>query len=439
MPQTIRVPLGALKPVSQSDEPNEPLRVPLSELGAMDTASPTPTPAVLPARTWTDTVADALPAVGGFVGGLVGKVPGVRVATAAVGGAAGEGYRQLAKHATEFPGAVVDVARNLYNEPAATLQGFKEGATEGAKQAAVQGGIQAAGQAGGEVLAGTAKAAAPWLMNRALNLTDKLSREFPNLSQTMIDHALTVSRGGLSQARVLLRAGKAQVNAALDLAASKGATVPITAATDGLMTTLPKVLNSADIEGGLGVLAATERKITAGRAAALTPHEADLLKQSLQTESKSLYTAEKMGTGRPNVGVQAQAKADMAASLNQAIGDITTQAGHTGYREGNAAAQEMIGAVRGITKGTRSGSNLYTAMVRPGVGAVIGGVSGGQTGGTKGAVAGTLVGGAMTSPAGMSRLAIALSKPGVQVILRGAPKLAAAVASYLAAEQGGEP
>jgi hypothetical protein len=34
----------------------------------------------------------------------------------------------------------------------------------------------------------------PWLMNRALNPTDKLSREF-NVSATMLEHVLTVSQG----------------------------------------------------------------------------------------------------------------------------------------------------------------------------------------------------------------------------------------------------
>jgi hypothetical protein len=142
-----------------------------------------------------------------------------------------------------------------------------------------------------------------------------------------------------------------------------------------------------------------------------------------------------MGNGRPNVTVQAQALADMAASLNAGIDAATTQAGAPGYRAGNAGAQEMIGAVRGITKGTRPGANLYQAMVRPGVGAVLGGVTGAQTGGTKGAVVGSLVGGALTSPAGMSRLAVALTKPAVQTLLKQSPRLAAAVAALMAGEE----
>jgi hypothetical protein len=389
------------------------------------TTAPQPqaAPAAPPGRSWTDTAVDALPALGGIAGGIVGGIGGAvagmgvggvpgGIGGATLGGGAGEAAKQLINRArgAAAPASAADAATDI----------------------GVQGAIQGAGQAVGAGIGKVASKAAPWLMNRALNLTDKLSREFPNLSETMIEHSLTVSKGGLAKARALLRVGKAEANAALDAAHAAGVTVPITAATDGLAKTLPKVLNGGDIEGGLATLASLERKMTTGRAGALTAHEADALKASLQRESKALYTAEKMGLGRPNVAVQAQAKADMAASLNQQIGDLTTAAGHTGYRSGNAAAQEMIGAVQGINKGTRAGSNLYTAMVRPGAGALLGGAAGAQQGGTKGALGGAVVGGMMTSPAGMSNLALALRKPGVQQILKGAPKLAAAVASYLA-------
>jgi hypothetical protein len=77
-------------------------------------------------------------------------------------------------------------------------------------------------------------------------------------------------------------------------------------------------------------------------------------------------------------------------------------------------------------------------MVRPGVGAVAGGLTGAETHGQKGAIAGAIVGGALTSPKGMSRLAVALTQPGVQAILRHSPRLASAVASLMAME-GEEP
>jgi hypothetical protein len=306
---------------------------------------------------------------------------------------------------------------------------------EAAAGIGTEGAIQGVSEVAGAGLGAVTSRAAPWLMNRALNLTDKLSREFPNVTTTMIEQALTVTQGGLEKARGLLRAAKTKANAALTTAHAAGATVPITAATDGLHKTVLQVANSEDIEGGLKVLAAMEKRMQGGRGPTLTPIEADALKRSLQTQSKALYTAQKMGQGRPNVTVQAQALHDMAESLNAAIGDVTTQAGAPGYRAANAQASELIGAVRGITKGIRPGANLYQAMVRPGVGAVLGGVTGAQTGGTKGAATGALVGGALTSPAGMSRLAVTMTRPSVQAILRQSPRLAAALAELMVAEE----
>ena len=422
----------ALKPLQI---PN-PLKADLWDLKTGPSRPPTsPVASPTPAPTMIDRAADWLPTVGGIVGGMVGKVPGVRLATATLGGAAGEGYRQLIQHAGEIPGAISDVARNLVTEPAATLSGFVQGAKTGATNAAIQGGIQAAGQGAGEVLGAVVPKVAPGLMDRALNLTDKLAREFPDMSATMLGNALTVSKGGLEKARTLLTAAKATATAALTTAQAAGATVPITAATDGLQQTLAKVASSADIEGGLRTLAMVERETAAGRAAALTPVEADALKRSLQTQSKQLYAAAKMGQGPPNVTVRAQALADMAESLNNAIGTVTTQAGADGYRAANASAADLIGAVRGIARGARSGPDLLGALVRPGAGAVIGGLTGAETYGKPGAAVGALLGSAALSPLGLSRLAVALQRPGTQALLRGAPRLAAAAASLATERQ----
>ena len=424
----LRVPLGALQ-VDPEDEPTPaPLRVPLAEL-AVEAEPAAPIQAASAGRTWTDTAVDLLPAVGGVAGGIIGGIGGAvggmgiggvpgGIGGAALGGAAGEAWKQNINRlrgasAPETPGqAATDIG--------------------------VQGAIQGAGQAVGGALAAGAGKAATYGMSRALNLTDRLSREFPQLSQTMIDKAIAVSPKGLAKARAMLTAAKGEANAALTAAHEKGATVPITAATDGLSRTLAKVMQSEDVEGGIGALAAVERKIAAGRAAAMTPMEADALKASLQTQSKALYLAGKMGQGRPNATIKAHALKDMATSLNQHLGDITEAAGAPGYRAANAEAAEMIGAVRGLEKGLRPGANLYQAMVRPGTGMLLGGALGSQQGGSKGAAAGALAGAAIGSPQGMSKAAIALSKPGVQIMLRNSPRLAAAVASYLAGDQQDE-
>lgn len=89
------------------------------------------------------------PAVGATVGAMAGGVPG-----AALGGAAGRGYQDLIEHAKEIPGAVVDVARNLFAYPKETAAGFAKGAASGAADAGLSAGANAAMEAGGQAAIG---------------------------------------------------------------------------------------------------------------------------------------------------------------------------------------------------------------------------------------------------------------------------------------------
>jgi hypothetical protein len=352
-----------------------------------------------------DTAVNALPAVGGFTGGMVGLPLGWgAVGTAAIGGATGEGLKQG--------------INALRGEPPASLMDIP-------KEAVIQGAAQAAGLG----IAKVASRAAPWLMNRALNLTERLMREFPDITGTTIENAITVTKGGYEKAKAFIIAAKGKANASLNQAHAAGATVPVSAATKGLDKTLAEVLAGADINGGLKTLAKIEKEITAGRGAALNPMEADALKRDLQGRAKTLYAARVAGKGKPKLSVAEQAYADMAKALNTEIDTVTTAAGAPGYRAANMEAQEFIGAERGVARGTRTGSNLLQAMVRPGIGMAIGGTVGYRQQGLMGGLAGSVAGAAITSPAGMSRIAVALTNPGVQAALREAPRLAQALAT----------
>src|SRR6185436_8303400 len=61
-------------------------------------------------------MADMLPSVGGFVGGMAGKSTGAGVLGAAMGGAAGQGYKTLIKNASEIGPAIMDVGRNIMSQ-----------------------------------------------------------------------------------------------------------------------------------------------------------------------------------------------------------------------------------------------------------------------------------------------------------------------------------
>lgn len=364
----------------------------------------------------------AVPAVGATIGGIYGGVPG-----AAVGGGAGEGYKQVLQHASEIPGAIADVARNAWSDPRGTIPAMAQGAVQGTNAGGVDVGTQTALNAGtekvGQGLVKVAGKIAPALMQQATNAPLSLAREFPDLSQTMIDHSLTVSKGGLAQARQLLYAAKAEANGALDAATAKGATVSIDAAKSGLQKTLDEqVLDSSDVVGSIAKIASLERKVGAGRSSTMTLREADALKTSLQNEARSLYRSVQMGNSSKAVALEAIAKADMAASLNQAIEDAATRVGVTGYKAANSSAQDLIGATRAISRRILQapGGSVQKAATELATPATMGAILGGAPGAAV-AAAGTVAGRVATTPTNLSRTAVFLSNPTVQGFLRQLP------------------
>ncbi len=171
-------------------------------------------------KSWIDTAVDWLPSVGGAIGSKAGPMG------AAIGGAAGHGYRTLYKNAPIIGDAVRDVAGNLVSEPMATLKGFGEGLIEGATEAGIQGGMQAAGTAAVGKLAQGGKAiaekAAPALMQAAMKPAPKLTLDafkhgqVPPVVKTMLDEGVNVSRAGVEKLNALMQtapAGSAQQDA----------------------------------------------------------------------------------------------------------------------------------------------------------------------------------------------------------------------------------
>ena len=389
----------------------------------------------------------SLPALAESVGGLIGGVRGGKVG-AAVGGAAGRGYGELAAHAIEIPSAVVDVARNLVEQPRATLSGAVEGATEGARNVLVSGVWQGALQAGGEGLVYGGGRLAKWLMNRATTrVSAQLAREFPELSDTLIDNALTVSKGGEAKARMLLKVAKGKANAALHAAEKGGATIPA-----HLTPEVADILKTAVIEDAIkagavpvgvsvastrlpapvqAVVTSIDNAVTSGTPLNLSPTQADLFKTALQKHSRALYLNRVAPHGPKAMSLSATEAADYATQLNTAIDAIAG-----GYKAANAEARQFLGAARGIKQSIRPSGNLYQAMVRPAVGAAIGAESGRRQGGVTGAVAGGAVGAWMTSPTGMSHMATWLGGQGGQRVLAQLPRAtAASVLALLSGEQ----
>lgn len=359
-------------------------------------------------------------------GGLAGAPALTAIPAVGLAGAAGAGTGLVAKHLASGESQHMDVGDTL-------------------GQMAQQGALQAAGEGVGRGAAALANKGATFLMNRAVNASDRLAREFPNLSQTLIDNAIAVSQGGYGKARLLLANAKGDANAALMLAEKAGKTVPIQL-TPEIADSLKTAATEAAMKGGKAssqapgspLTVATERlapqvqvflntidaALKNGTPITLTPTEADMLKTQLQRESKSLYLAMRGPNGTPAIGQSAAVKAEFASRLNDAIDGIAG-----GYKAANAKAQEMLGASRAVQQAVRPGKNLYMAMVRPTTGAVMGGLAG-EAEGHPGA--GAALGAAATTPTGMSYEALTLANPVVQTLLKQLPRgLATVISAYL--------
>jgi hypothetical protein len=159
-----------------------------------------------PARTWGDTLTDALPSIGGAVGGLVGNVPG-----ALLGGAAGQGAKTLVQKAGEIPGALSDIAGNLTSQPGAMAGGFLRGAFGGANEAAGQAALQGVGQGAGNVVgAGLQLAGRGMYRAGALPLTQMFSKH-GDLVKKGLDARVPVTKGGLLKAQGLKAAAQGAI------------------------------------------------------------------------------------------------------------------------------------------------------------------------------------------------------------------------------------
>jgi hypothetical protein len=178
------------------------------------------TPAA-PPRTWGQAVNDALPAVGGAVGGIIGAGLGGIPASAggaAIGGAAGKGFQGFFSHAAEIPGALKDIASNIYNGYGdATVEGFKQGMVEGGKSAlgrgAVEGATDMAGGAAGKYLIAPA---ARGLIKTAYRPTLEALKINPNIAQDILDKGIGLSKKGLAKAEGLTSSAKQYAESLVD-------------------------------------------------------------------------------------------------------------------------------------------------------------------------------------------------------------------------------
>lgn len=159
----------------------------------------------------TAQMTSTLPAIGGTVGGMLGTAagPAGTIGGGALGAGAGEAARQLINRATgnEAPDTSLGAAGNIL------AQGAMSGAAEGVGIGARVG----------------AKAAGPWLMQKAVKPTQALLEEYrttgPQLVQTLLDEGVNITQGGLDKLQRLFQATNDEITAAVQ--ASQGQINPL--------------------------------------------------------------------------------------------------------------------------------------------------------------------------------------------------------------------
>lgn len=159
-------------------------------------------------RSWTDTVVNALPTIGGAVGGIVGRVPVLGTALAGLAGAGGEGYRQT-----------IEALRGNFQNVPETMGGrIRSMAQAGMTQAGAEG----IGHGVGRLLTGAAKG----LYRGALRPSAAVRAKTPDVVERgLADRILVGPRGAKGKALEGVRTSKAAADTAV---AGQAGASPIT-------------------------------------------------------------------------------------------------------------------------------------------------------------------------------------------------------------------
>ena len=303
-------------------------------------------------RSWLETAADWIPAVGGMIGGVAGGIPG-----AALGGAAGQGYKQVVQHARELPGAVVDVAQGLVEHPRETLLGFAQGAGPGTVTAGIEAGKQAGAQVAGNVIGAGMRIAAPRVMQAALKPTIKMlagvmkGQPVPRVVQTLLDEGVNVTPAGLQRLQTVLNSTVAERQALLSGAEAAGAPgVSPYAVTRRLGDVAARAAQQVNPAADVATVSRVGNEFLAEHGGRLIPvTEANALKEgTYQTLRKSygqLGSAEIEAQKALARGLKEEIEPQVPGieAVNRRIGNVTEAVAAVGRRVALAANRDPVG------------------------------------------------------------------------------------------------
>lgn len=203
----------------------------------------------------------------------------------ALGGAAGQGYKDLAQHISELPAALRDIAVNTEaGYGGATARGFVQGAGQGALQAGGQAALQGAATGIGNAISVGAAKVAPALMQSALKpglratLGAIKSGDTPPVVQTLLKEGVNVTPGGIEKLNGIIGASNDAIKSALDALPSGTAINPLKV-TSRLSDTAAKFANQVNPQADLAAISDVGQNFLAAHGANdLTPQAAQALK-----------------------------------------------------------------------------------------------------------------------------------------------------------------
>jgi hypothetical protein len=333
--------------------PQQPLSIVKHE--PLTIASSEPLPAEPKTRTWGDTARDLIPTVGGTIGALAGGPVG-----SAIGGAAGSGYRELAEHATELPGALADIARNWREAPAmarGALRGVASGALDAGKEAAIQGVSTVAGNA----ITKGAQTAATGLMQSALKpgirstLAAVKGGQVPPVVQTLLKEGVNVTPGGIEKLNRIISASNDDIATAIGSLSPSANISPlaVTSRLSPLARSAAKQVNPADDLSTISNVG--QEFLDAHGARAITP-------QAAQEMKKATYRALGEKSYGELKGTAIEAQKALARGLKEEIAAEAQKAGidlaAMNAREGAAITARDAIAKRVAQVGNRDPAGL---------------------------------------------------------------------------------
>lgn len=321
---------------------------------------------------------DLLPDAGGFVGGLVGKAAGpaarvVSPALASVGGAVGEGARQL-----------------VSGEPMSLERIGQSAATQGAYEAA-----------GGALAKGAGAVARP-IMRRAMGVGKTILSSFPDAVETALEKGISVSKSGAAKAAGLRQESSEALTDLLLDAKATGKTFSTADITKHVRSLLgSKVLPEKDKERIMGQLIDFVRD----KGSKVDPVLLKEIKQFYQNRATAVYKAGQKGIPTLAQENRALFSKELARGAREQLETIP------GVAARESETQSLIGTQRAVADAVMRPPQAFD-LSKPGTYPV------------------------SNSPQFLSRVALLLNSPKFQALLRQSPRAAGAAIVQLMHAEG---